>query len=48
MFSKILVGTDGSMTAEAAVAHAAALAERLGSQLLVASAYRGPPQTDSP
>ncbi len=48
MFSKILVGTDGSATADAAVSHAVALAERLGSELLVATAYRGASGTGSP
>lgn len=41
MFSKILVGTDGSDTASVAVDHAAALAEGTGAELLVVSAYRG-------
>jgi len=38
MFRKILVGTDGSDTAEVAVGHAAALAERTGAELLVVHA----------
>ena len=38
MFRKILVGTDGSDTAEVAVGNAAALAERTGAELLVAHA----------
>ncbi|MGH2724508.1 MAG: universal stress protein [Actinomycetota bacterium] len=40
MFSKILVGTDGSDTASVAVDHAAWLAERVGAELLIVSAYR--------
>lgn len=39
MFSKILVGTDGSETAEKAVARAAELAARHGAELLVLHAH---------
>ena len=39
MFATILVGTDGSQTAQAALSEAAALATRLGSRLLIVSAY---------
>lgn len=47
MFSKILVGTDGSDTASVAVAHAGALAARLGARLIVVSAYRPAAETES-
>jgi nucleotide-binding universal stress UspA family protein len=40
MFSKIVVGTDGSDTAAVAVEKAAALAERTGAELVVVHAYR--------
>ena len=39
MFKKILVGTDGSGTAAAAVAHAVELAQAAGAELIVMSAY---------
>lgn len=39
MFERILVGTDGSGTAAAAVAHAVGLAEAADAELLVLSAY---------
>ncbi len=39
MFRKILAATDGSNSAMVAVSHAAALAQRVGSELLVATAY---------
>jgi nucleotide-binding universal stress UspA family protein len=39
VFEKILAGTDGSDTAWLALAHAAGLAERLGSELTVVSAH---------
>lgn len=42
MFTKILVGTDGSGTAAAAVNHAVALAKATGAELLVLSAYHAP------
>jgi nucleotide-binding universal stress UspA family protein len=49
MFSRILVGTDGSDTAGVAVSHSADLAQRLGSELLVVSAYRAKAaDTESP
>jgi nucleotide-binding universal stress UspA family protein len=38
-FSSILVGTDGSETARAAVSHAISLAHKLGAKLLIVSAY---------
>ena len=40
MFSSIVVGTDGSPTAEAAVQHAAELARTCGAKLHIVSAYR--------
>jgi nucleotide-binding universal stress UspA family protein len=39
MFSSILVGTDGSPTAAAAVGEAIVLASKLGAQLTIVSAY---------
>ena len=42
MYKTIVVGTDGSTTARAAVAHAAGLAEAFGSSLHVVSAFRPP------
>lgn len=42
MFSKIVVGTDGSGTAAAAVKHAADLAGSSGAELIVVSAYSRP------
>jgi nucleotide-binding universal stress UspA family protein len=39
VFSSILVGTDGSATAAAAVGEAASLASKLGARLLIVSAY---------
>jgi nucleotide-binding universal stress UspA family protein len=42
MFSKIVVGTDGSETADGAVALAVDLARRSGATLHVASAYKDP------
>lgn len=42
MFDRILVGTDGSGTAAAAVTHAVSLAEATGAELLVLSAYQAP------
>ncbi|HEX9774346.1 MAG TPA: universal stress protein [Actinomycetota bacterium] len=47
MYKKILVGTDGSGTAASAVAHAAALAEAAGAELIVVSAYATPKETPS-
>jgi nucleotide-binding universal stress UspA family protein len=41
VFSKIVVGTDGSDTANAAVALAAELAERLGAELHLINAFQG-------
>jgi len=38
-YTRVLVGTDGSETASAAVRHAAALAAANGAELVVASAY---------
>jgi nucleotide-binding universal stress UspA family protein len=47
MFSKILVGTDGSDTADAAVERAAAIAELTGGEVIVLNAYRTlPPMGD--
>src|SRR5207302_2766713 len=43
MFSKILVGTDGSDSATLALAHAAEVAERVGAELTVVTAHRGEP-----
>ena len=45
MFKKILVGTDGSDTANKAVEHAAELAKAMGSELVVLTAY-APPRSD--
>jgi nucleotide-binding universal stress UspA family protein len=42
MYSKIVVGTDGSGTAATAVAHAAELAQAGGADLIVVSAYSAP------
>ena len=42
MYAKIVVGTDGSPTAAAAVDHARKLAKAFGSALHVVSAYRVP------
>jgi nucleotide-binding universal stress UspA family protein len=39
MFSSIVVGTDGSDTAQRAVEHAAALAKAVGAKLHIVSAY---------
>lgn len=39
MFSSVVVGTDGSPTADAAVQEAIALAARVGARLLIVSAY---------
>ncbi|HEV2685942.1 MAG TPA: universal stress protein, partial [Actinomycetota bacterium] len=48
MFQRILVGTDGSGTAGAAVAHAAELAKIGGSELIVVSAYKTPDDVPPP
>ena len=48
MFQRILVGTDGSGTAGAAVAHAVELAKIGGSELIVVSAYRQPDDVPPP
>ena len=48
MFQRILVGTDGSGTAGAAVAHAAELAKIGGSDLIVVSAYKQPDDVPPP
>jgi len=48
MFQRILVGTDGSGTAGAAVAHAAELAKIGGSELIVVSAYKQPEDVPPP
>ena len=45
MFSSILVGTDGSPTAQEAVRQAAELARRLGAKVYIVSAYE--PVSDS-
>ena len=42
MFASIVVGTDGSTTAGAAVSHAIAVALALGSRLQIVSAYEPP------
>ena len=39
MFSSVMVGTDGSATAAAAVGEAIALASKVGARLLIVSAY---------
>ena len=41
-YKKILVGTDGSKTAEAAIRHAARLAKSMGADLQLVSAYSAP------
>lgn len=46
MFKKIVVGTDGSDTASAAVAHASAFAKAQGAELIVVHAYP-PPRADA-
>ena len=48
MFQRILVGTDGSGTAGAAVAHAAELAKIGGGELVVVSAYKQPEDVPPP
>jgi nucleotide-binding universal stress UspA family protein len=48
MFQRILVGTDGSGTAGAAVAHAAELAKIGGSELIVVSAFKQPEDVPPP
>jgi nucleotide-binding universal stress UspA family protein len=48
MFERILVGTDGSGTAGAAVAHAAELAKIGGAELIVVSAYKQPEDVPPP
>ena len=48
MFQRILVGTDGSGTAGAAVAHAAELAKIGGAELIVVSAYKQPEGVPAP
>src|SRR5260221_11458889 len=48
MFQRILVGTDGSGTAGAAVAHAAELAKIGGAELIVVSAYKQPEDVPPP
>jgi nucleotide-binding universal stress UspA family protein len=45
MFTKILVGTDGSDSASKAVAHAAGLAKAMGAGMVVMHAYP-PPRSD--
>jgi nucleotide-binding universal stress UspA family protein len=41
-YKRILVGTDGSATAEAAIRHAARLAKSMGADLNLVSAYSAP------
>jgi len=48
MFQRILVGTDGSGTAGAAVAHAAELAKIGGAELIVISVYKQPEDIPPP
>ena len=48
MFQRILVGTDGSGTAGAAVAHAAELAKVGGGELIVVSVYKQPEEVPPP
>jgi nucleotide-binding universal stress UspA family protein len=48
MFQRILVGTDGSGTAAAAVEHAAELAKASGAELLVLTAYHQPADAAPP
>jgi nucleotide-binding universal stress UspA family protein len=45
MFSRIVVGTDGSETARRAVSEAAQLASQTGAELLLVSAYEPVPQS---
>jgi nucleotide-binding universal stress UspA family protein len=45
-FTCILVGTDGSATADRAVEAAAELARQLGAELHILSVYQGVPQAD--
>jgi nucleotide-binding universal stress UspA family protein len=42
MYTRIVVGTDGSATATLAVEHAAALARAFGAELHLVSAYKNP------
>jgi nucleotide-binding universal stress UspA family protein len=48
MFRTIVVGTDGSGTAAAAVKRAATLAKTTGAELLVVSAYATPKEAPAP
>ena len=48
MFQRIVVGTDGSGTAAAAVSHAAQLAKAGGSELVVVTAYPHPQDAAPP
>jgi nucleotide-binding universal stress UspA family protein len=48
MFQRIVVGTDGSGTAAAAVSHAAQLAKAGGSELVVVTAYPKPQEAAPP
>jgi nucleotide-binding universal stress UspA family protein len=48
MHQRILVGTDGSGTAGAAVSHAAELAKIGGAELIVVSAYKKPEDVPPP
>lgn len=45
-FERILVGTDGSATADKAVEMAAELARQLGAALHILNVYRGAPETN--
>lgn len=48
MWRTVLVATDGSGTAAAAVAHAVELAKRTGAELLVTTVYRTPQESQPP
>jgi nucleotide-binding universal stress UspA family protein len=48
MFKRILVGTDGSGTAAAAVAHAVDLAKATGAEVIVTTAYPHPKDAAPP
>lgn len=48
MFTKIVVGTDGSESASGAVAHAVRVARELGAELLIVHAYPSPRPSPPP
>lgn len=48
MFTKVLVGTDGSESASGAVSHAVDVARALGAELIIAHAYPAPRPSPPP